>query len=160
MVEGEKDFIEEYDEGPMARRVGALPPGMAAVDASIAECVEDALSVGHTDETLIKLLEEAARLGPSAQASIEGAPPFSVGFAEAMSTSGVPDLLGSAGHAAAQSGGLVMHGADANIRLLQGQPPKDTAAVPGKCGSGAGSDVAFADFMSAFRKEMQGSHDK
>ena len=39
MVEGEKDYVEEYDEGPNARRMGAMPPGMAAVDASIAECV-------------------------------------------------------------------------------------------------------------------------
>ena len=59
MVEGEKDHEDEYDEGPSSRNKGALPPGMAAVDAMLAECIEDAFSVGYTDESLAKLLTEA-----------------------------------------------------------------------------------------------------
>ena len=59
MVEGEKEHEEVYDEGPGSRQAGELPPGMAAVDATIAECIEDAFAVGYTDETLSKLLTEA-----------------------------------------------------------------------------------------------------
>jgi hypothetical protein len=59
MVEGEREYEEVYDEGPGSRNQGALPPGMAAIDASLAECIEDAFSVGYTDETLSKLLTEA-----------------------------------------------------------------------------------------------------
>jgi len=180
MVEGEKDFVEEYDEGPMARRVGALPPGMAAVDASIAECVEDALSVGHTDETLIKLLEEAARLGPNAQASLNTGLP--AGFPAGLGELGGPGGLGTgAGGFVAGSGGLGVRAggfaagfgaAPAGLpsigvsTLPEGQGPVPSgyaipfAGGPVKYGGGAESDVAFADFMSAFRKEMQDSHDQ
>lgn len=59
MVEGEKEYEEVYDEGPGSRLQGALPPGMAAVDATLAECIEDAFAVGYTDDTLAKLLQEA-----------------------------------------------------------------------------------------------------
>ncbi len=144
MVEGEKDFVEEYDEGPMARRVGAIPPGMAAIDASIAECVEDALSVGHTDETLIKLLEEAARLGPHAQASLDvGGPPMPGNL-------GLPPF--PVGDARIGDGGAVP-----TCSQFPMAPPQSVAPAGG---SGIDSDVAFADFMSAFRKEMQESHDR
>jgi len=147
MVEGEKDFVEEYDEGPLARRVGAIPPGMAAVDALIAECVEDALSVGHTDESLIKLLEEAARLGPNAQASID---------------SSLPSLPGPypAAHSGTNATGqqtadeAVLPRACATNMLFEGVAP------PAKRACGTESDVVFADFMSAFRKEMQESNDR
>lgn len=64
MVEGETEHEEEYDEGPGSRNRGALPPGMAAVDATIAECVEDAYAAGYTDETLAKLLIEATSYIP------------------------------------------------------------------------------------------------
>ena len=40
MVEGEFEHVEVYDEGPGSRAAGALPPGMAAVDATLAECIE------------------------------------------------------------------------------------------------------------------------
>lgn len=59
MVEGEKEHEEVYDEGPGSRQQGALPPGMAAVDETIAECIEDAFAAGYTDDTLSKLLTEA-----------------------------------------------------------------------------------------------------
>jgi hypothetical protein len=49
MVEGETDYEEVYDEGPNSRNTGALPPGMAAVDADLAECIEDAFIAGYTD---------------------------------------------------------------------------------------------------------------
>ena len=63
-VETEEDFEYEYDEGPGARRNDSLPPGMAAIDATIAECVEDAYAAGHSDETLAKLLQEAMYIPP------------------------------------------------------------------------------------------------
>lgn len=188
MVEGEKDFVEEYDEGPMARRLGALPPGMAAVDASIAECVEDALSVGHTDETLIKLLEEAARLGPKAQATLGTGLPggFPAALGEFGGASGLkPEASGSvagprglgpgpSGLKAGASGGFAagFGAAPAGVQpmgilsLPEGQAPIPSGYAmpvvggPVKYGGGAESDVAFADFMSAFRKEMQDSHDR
>lgn len=59
MVAGEKNHDEIYDEGPGSRLQGALPPGMAAVDATLAECIEDAFAAGYTDETLTRLLTEA-----------------------------------------------------------------------------------------------------
>lgn len=177
MVEGEKDFVEEYDEGPMARRVGALPPGMAAVDASIAECVEDALSVGHTDETLIKLLEEAARLGPNAQASLDTGLPsgFSAGIGELGGPCGLgAGFVSGSGGLGAGAGGFVAGFGAAPTGLQpigvstmpEGQDPMTSgyslpfAGGAVKYGGGADSDVAFADFMSAFRKEMQDSHDR
>merc|ERR1719409_107486 len=58
-VEGEDELEEEYDEGPGSRNRGALPPGMAAVDETLAEYIEDAFAVGYTDESLGKLLGEA-----------------------------------------------------------------------------------------------------
>jgi len=64
MVDGEAEHEEEYDEGPKSRNRSALPPGMAAVDATLAECIEDAFSVGYTDETLSKLLAEATSYIP------------------------------------------------------------------------------------------------
>ena len=64
MVDGEAEHEEEYDEGPTSRNRSALPPGMAAVDATLAECIEDAFSMGYTDETLSKLLAEAASYIP------------------------------------------------------------------------------------------------
>ena len=75
MVDGELDAAAsyEYDEGPQARHMGTLPPGMAAVDAAIAECVEDALSAGHTDDSLIKLLQEAVLVPPGT--AVEWLPP-------------------------------------------------------------------------------------
>uniref|UniRef100_A0A7S3BDH7 Uncharacterized protein n=1 Tax=Haptolina ericina TaxID=156174 RepID=A0A7S3BDH7_9EUKA len=66
VVEGDEEVEYEYDEGPGARRNEQLPPGMAAIDASIAECVEDAYAAGHSDETLQKLLHEAMYIPPGA----------------------------------------------------------------------------------------------
>ena len=155
MVEGEKDYVEEYDEGPNARRLGAMPPGMAAVDASIAECVEDALSVGHTDETLIRLLEEAARLGPNAGLSVDGGSgpgpgPGGGGDGGGGFPGGVGGLPGGAG----PPGGLgAFPGGGGG---LQG----GIGGFPGGGGGGADSEVAFADFMNAFRAEMQESREK
>jgi len=73
-VEGEAEAAAnyEYDEGPNSRTVGALPPGMAAIDESIAECVEDCLSAGHTDDTLIRLLSEAVHLPPGTSLMNDG----------------------------------------------------------------------------------------
>jgi hypothetical protein len=64
MVEGEADYEEVYDEGPGSRNQGALPPGMAAVDMALAECIDDAFAVGYTDETLAKLLMEVVSYIP------------------------------------------------------------------------------------------------
>ena len=74
IVEGEAEAVEDYDEGPGARNKGALPPGMAAVDATLAECIEDAFSVGYTDESLAKLLTEAISYIPPGS-SIQVQPP-------------------------------------------------------------------------------------
>jgi len=64
MVEGEADYVEVYDEGPGSRQSGALPAGMAAVDASIAECIEDTFAAGYTEDHIVKLLSEAASYVP------------------------------------------------------------------------------------------------
>ena len=77
MVEGENDYEEVYDEGPGSRNTGALPPGMAAVDAVLADCIEDAFAAGYTDDTLAKLLAEATLAippGMSIQAAGAGGP--------------------------------------------------------------------------------------
>jgi hypothetical protein len=53
---------------------GALPPGMAAVDAGLAECIEDAFAVGYTDESLSKLLLEAiSYIPPGSSIQVAGA---------------------------------------------------------------------------------------
>ena len=49
-----------------SRNQNVLPEGMAAIDANVAECVEDAYAAGHTDDTLIKLLSEAMHIPPGA----------------------------------------------------------------------------------------------
>ena len=154
MVEGEKDYVEEFDEGPNARRMGAMPPGMAAVDASIAECVEDALSVGHTDETLIRLLEEAARLGPNAGLSVDGG--------------GGPGPGGGGGGGGGFPGGVGGPPGGAGLPGGLGGFPGGGGGLPGGIGGfpggggkgGADAEVAFADFMNAFRAEMQESREK
>ena len=65
MVEGEQEYEPEYDEGPNSRRqTGALPPGMAAIDASLAEAVEDALDAGHSEDNLVHILEQARTMVP------------------------------------------------------------------------------------------------
>jgi len=64
MVDGEDDHDEVYDEGPGSRHAGALPAGMAAVDAGIAECIEDAFAAGYSEDHLVKLLFEAASYIP------------------------------------------------------------------------------------------------
>jgi hypothetical protein len=76
VVDGEDEIEEEYDEGPSSRNKGALPPGMAAIDQSIAECIEDAYTVGYTDDSLAKLLGEAISFvppGSSIQVAQQGA---------------------------------------------------------------------------------------
>jgi hypothetical protein len=60
MVEGEREHEEIYDEGPGSRNQGALPPGTEAVDAVLAECIEDAFAVGYTEDSLAKVLQEVA----------------------------------------------------------------------------------------------------
>ena len=169
MVEGEKDYVEEFDEGPNARRIGAMPPGMAAVDASIAECVEDALSVGHTDETLIRLLEEAARLGPNAGLSVDGGGgpgpggPGGGGFpgGGADGGSGFPGGVGGlSGSAVLPSGLGGFPGGGAGMPGGIGGFPGSGGFPGGGGGGGADSEVAFADFMNAFRAEMQESREK
>ena len=73
-VEGEEEAEDEYDEGPGSRNRGALPPGMAAVDATLAECIEDAFSVGYTDDTLARLLSEAiSYIPPGSSIQVSGA---------------------------------------------------------------------------------------
>ena len=77
MVDSENEFEEVYDEGPNSRNRNALPPGMAAVDATLAECIEDAFAAGYTDETLAKVLTEATLYippGMSIQAAGAGGP--------------------------------------------------------------------------------------
>ena len=77
MVDGELEHEEIYDEGPGSRNRDALPPGMAAVDATLAECIEDAFAAGYTDDTLAKVLLEATLYippGTSIQASGAGGP--------------------------------------------------------------------------------------
>jgi len=64
MVEGEYEHVEVYDEGPGSRKAGALPQGMAAVDATIADCIEDTFAAGYTEDHLVKLLSEAASFVP------------------------------------------------------------------------------------------------
>ena len=64
MVEGEYEHVDTYDEGPGSRKAGALPPGMAAIDASIADCIEDTFAAGYTEDHLAKLLSEAASYVP------------------------------------------------------------------------------------------------
>jgi hypothetical protein len=65
MVEGEYEYVEVYDEGPGSRKAGALPPGMAAIDVAVAECIEDTFAAGYTEDHLIKLLMEAAAYVPA-----------------------------------------------------------------------------------------------
>jgi hypothetical protein len=102
MVDGEYDHVETYDEGPGSRKAGALPPGMAAVDAAIADCIEDTFAAGYTEDHLVQLLFQAPSYVPpgmnisamgvnSNKTGLQGAlKPFNCGHVFPISPGGPP----------------------------------------------------------------------
>jgi len=121
MVEGELDFVEVYDEGPGSRKTGSLPEGMAAVDASIADCIEDTFAAGYTEDHLIKLLSEAAAYVP---------PGMSIHIMSMGANGGGACASGTG------SGGIAHRDDPPEYRAptdFAGLPPGHAAAPPGTC---------------------------
>ena len=150
LVPGEKENAANmvYDEGPGARRGDSLPAGMAAVDAAIAECVEDALAAGHTDDTLVKLLSEAVYIPPGMSIQPIDGSGGQVGESQLLAKlQSNPQLL-----AQLQAQGTLIPGGSTSTALSTAlvPPPPDGSEQP------LGDEHAFEDFMHAFRREVEG----
>jgi hypothetical protein len=201
VVEGEDEIEDEYDEGPGSRNKGALPPGLAAIDAGIAECIEDAFSVGYTDDTLSKLLMEAISYVPPGSSIQVAGSAASVGTAGQATTTeqpmqqmqhmqqmtqmaqmpqpqmarmpkpqmpqvhcGASDAPGTKFEAAPGAVGRTVYD-----RSMRPDPPGTRCIGPLSSGvqptphfgtHGGKGELAFSDFMAAFRYEMRQAQDQ
>ena len=121
---------------------------MAAVDAAIAECVEDALAAGHTDDTLVKLLSEAVYIPPGMSIQPIDGSGGQVGESQLLAKlQSNPQLL-----AQLQAQGTLIPGGSTSTALSTAlvPPPPDGSEQP------LGDEHAFEDFMHAFRREVEG----
>ena len=177
MVEGEKEYEaadegEKYDEGPLVRqaRIDDLPPGMAAIDASIAEAVDEALDAGRTEDNIIKVLEDFKRARPGASIDMGGGMDggmgggfgggFGSGFGGGMGGSfggGMGGGFGGSG-GSFDGGGGMGPGMGSGFGGVPNMPPVPMPGIGGGFGGigGGAADLEFDYFMDAFRKEMQG----
>ena len=132
-VEAEAEAEEDYDEGPGSRNKGALPPGMAAIDEGIKECIDDAFAVGYSEDTLSKLLMEAASYIP---------PGTSIQAANAAG--GGPTVPGAGGVTLGPGQAVVSEGQLQQMLALQAQGLLPTAQGAALGGAGPAPMAAGA----------------